>query len=346
MTILYIKTHNVTGLKYFGKTQKSDYHKYRGSGSYWCNHIKKYGYDVTTEMYAQFDETNIFELKILKDVAMSFSLKNNIVSSDEWANQILEYGTDGYQKGYFHSSHTLLKLSKSRKMVTENGKTVAENASIKASETKKSSAWKNKYEKKRIEKFRKTIFEVDENGIKKSTKIAINSAKTMSKIKDNGKSIRQEATSKMIKTKNIRDEYGKTIWDKVGEKTSKRMKDPLQNKNIGSNIYNNGIKEIRINSNIIPDGFVKGRLQVGSWYNNGELQNRFFENEIPEGYSKGKIKKYKFNNGIVEVYEKECPEGFVLGQLFKKSWFTNGIQSKLFKENEIPPIGWYLGRTL
>ena len=51
MTIyyLYIKTHNITGLKYLGYT-KQDPCKYKGSGKHWTNHIKKHGYDVTTEI--------------------------------------------------------------------------------------------------------------------------------------------------------------------------------------------------------------------------------------------------------------------------------------------------------
>lgn len=51
MTIyLYKKTHNVTGLKYLGKTISNNPHKYKGSGDYWIPHIKKHGYDVTTEI--------------------------------------------------------------------------------------------------------------------------------------------------------------------------------------------------------------------------------------------------------------------------------------------------------
>ena len=50
MTIyLYVKTHNKTGLKYLGKTQRNPF-KYKGSGLMWSSHIKKYGNDVTTEI--------------------------------------------------------------------------------------------------------------------------------------------------------------------------------------------------------------------------------------------------------------------------------------------------------
>ena len=51
MTIyLMVKTHNVTGLKYLCKTKRKDPYKYKGSGDYWIPHIKKHGYDVTTEI--------------------------------------------------------------------------------------------------------------------------------------------------------------------------------------------------------------------------------------------------------------------------------------------------------
>ena len=53
---LYIKTHNITGLKYLGKT-KQDPFKYKGSGKRWRYHIRKHGNDVTTEVIGVF-ETN------------------------------------------------------------------------------------------------------------------------------------------------------------------------------------------------------------------------------------------------------------------------------------------------
>lgn len=51
MTIyyLYIKTHNITGLKYLGKTTKDPY-KYLGSGTDWLKHLKQYGTDITTDI--------------------------------------------------------------------------------------------------------------------------------------------------------------------------------------------------------------------------------------------------------------------------------------------------------
>jgi len=95
MTTLYIKTHNVTGLKYFGKTTQEDYHKYKGSGTHWKSHIAVHGYDVTTEFCAQFDETDPNQRALLVEYALEFSEENNIVKSKEWANLIPENGIDG-----------------------------------------------------------------------------------------------------------------------------------------------------------------------------------------------------------------------------------------------------------
>lgn len=89
-TYLYIKTHNTTGLKYFGKTTKEDPYKYMGSGKYWCRHLKVHGNNVSTEILGYFvDEAEC----IL--AATNFSNINMIVESDEWANFRIETGIDG-----------------------------------------------------------------------------------------------------------------------------------------------------------------------------------------------------------------------------------------------------------
>ena len=49
MIYLYLKTHNLTGLKYLGKTIKDPY-EYSGSGIVWTRHLKSHGNDVTTEI--------------------------------------------------------------------------------------------------------------------------------------------------------------------------------------------------------------------------------------------------------------------------------------------------------
>jgi len=92
-TFLYIKTHNKTGLKYFGKsTMKTieDVNNYTGSGIIWVNHLKEHGYDFTTEIYGYY-----IDREVCKESARFFSIENNIVESEEWANKIIENGING-----------------------------------------------------------------------------------------------------------------------------------------------------------------------------------------------------------------------------------------------------------
>jgi len=92
-TYLYVKTHNPTGLKYFGKTTK-DPNKYRGSGTHWLRHIAKHGNDVTTEIIGYFIDKNQCE-----EAALKFSAEHNICESSSWANMIVENGLDGGDTG-------------------------------------------------------------------------------------------------------------------------------------------------------------------------------------------------------------------------------------------------------
>jgi hypothetical protein len=113
MTIyLYIKQHAKTGMKYFGRTEKSNPWTYLGSGSYWKNHITKHGKEFieTLAVFEFDDQTNC------TNFALSFSKKNNIVESKEWANQCLEDGLwQGGSKGMTQSPESNLKRSKSLK---------------------------------------------------------------------------------------------------------------------------------------------------------------------------------------------------------------------------------------
>ncbi|HET8688408.1 MAG TPA: NUMOD3 domain-containing DNA-binding protein [Methanosarcina sp.] len=105
-TWLYIKQHNITGLKYFGKTTRNPY-SYIGSGTYWRRHLKLHGRDVTTlwcQLFNSEDE--------IKKFALEFSNKNNIVESKEWANLRPEDGLEGGSiPGHKRSIETREKLS-------------------------------------------------------------------------------------------------------------------------------------------------------------------------------------------------------------------------------------------
>lgn len=113
-TYLYVKTHNVTGLKYFGKTT-SKRKNYKGSGTYWLAHIKKYGYDVTTEIVGYFTDPE----ECMK-FALDFSTKNNIVESEEWANLSVENGRDGGDTFTYKSDVEKQTINEKRKQQHKN----------------------------------------------------------------------------------------------------------------------------------------------------------------------------------------------------------------------------------
>jgi hypothetical protein len=89
-TWLYIKKHNQTGLKYFGKTTGKDPIKYPGSGKYWVRHLVAHSNDTTTIWCHLYDNK-----ETLMEEAIAFSKYHNISNSSEWANLKPENGVDG-----------------------------------------------------------------------------------------------------------------------------------------------------------------------------------------------------------------------------------------------------------
>lgn len=94
MIYLYVKTHNITGLKYLGKTIQDPF-KYKGSGKYWTRHIKKYGNNVTTEIIFQTEDKELFRKK-----AIFYSEYFCIVENKNWAKISREEGQGGNTNNY------------------------------------------------------------------------------------------------------------------------------------------------------------------------------------------------------------------------------------------------------
>lgn len=97
-TYLYIKKHTLTGMLYFGKTNRSEkflLEKYNGSGRHWNNHLKKHGKEfVKTIWYRIFnDEHDCIEF------AEFFSEFFDISKSKKWANEKPETGLGGGSNG-------------------------------------------------------------------------------------------------------------------------------------------------------------------------------------------------------------------------------------------------------
>jgi len=93
MTIyLYIKTHQITGLKNLGQTSSKNPDKYLGSGLYWKAHLKVHGIEHTTEILRE-----CIDKEDLKFWGLHFSNLWNVVESNEWANLKIEQGDGGRQ---------------------------------------------------------------------------------------------------------------------------------------------------------------------------------------------------------------------------------------------------------
>jgi hypothetical protein len=107
---LYTKTHNKTGLRYLGKTNSTDPHKYKGSGDYWLPHLEKHGYDVTTEILREC-QTN----DEVKHWGKHYSQLWNIVDERDdcgkktWANLKPEEGDGGTTSAIQNKPERLLK---------------------------------------------------------------------------------------------------------------------------------------------------------------------------------------------------------------------------------------------
>jgi hypothetical protein len=122
-TYLYVKTHNITGLKYFGKTT-TNRKRYRGSGTYWLRHLKKHGYDISTEIIGYF-----INQEECTNFAINFSIENDIVNSRLWANERLENGLDGGDTTSQKDETSIKEIVKKRKQ-TISKKTPEEKSSI------------------------------------------------------------------------------------------------------------------------------------------------------------------------------------------------------------------------
>tara|TARA_Y100001933_G_C18863677_1_gene507028 strand:- start:82 stop:654 length:573 start_codon:yes stop_codon:yes gene_type:complete len=83
---LYLKTHNLTGKKYLGQTVRDPF-TYKGSGTLWRRHLKRYGNDVTTEVLFESDNRKKFT-----SIAIDYSKNLNVVESKKFLNLIDEDG--------------------------------------------------------------------------------------------------------------------------------------------------------------------------------------------------------------------------------------------------------------
>ena len=108
---LYVKTHNVTGLKYLGQTSKSDPHRYAGSGKYWLRHLKKHGNDWTTEILCESENK-----QTINEMGIYYSNLWKVVENNNWANLKPESG-DGAAFGIYNPMKNPLVFEKQQTII-------------------------------------------------------------------------------------------------------------------------------------------------------------------------------------------------------------------------------------
>lgn len=115
-TVLYIKEHSKTGLRYFGKTTNIDeVLTYTGSGKHWKRHINIHGKEFVktiwvSEVFTSYEDLNEF--------ALFFSSFFDITSSTKWANLKEETGIDG--GAYLYGDANPSRRPEVRKKISES----------------------------------------------------------------------------------------------------------------------------------------------------------------------------------------------------------------------------------
>ena len=232
ITHLYIKTHNATGLKYFGKTTSKDPFKYSGSGKYWLRHLKSHGKDISTKIVASFTKEQKEEMV---EFALFFSEFFNIVESNEWANLEPENGINGGSIGRMVSKETKQKMSKAKQNMSKETKlklSIAHKGKIVSKETKQ-----------KMSKIAKKRFSIPENNSMFGKNHTKESKLKMSKNKKGkpstflGKQHSDETKQKMSKARqNISEETRLKI--SVSAKNRPKIKCQYCNKEMAQSSYN------------------------------------------------------------------------------------------------------------
>ena len=264
---------------YFGKSFRADIFQYTGSGKIWTDYIKKYQKFAIETIWVSdvyFDSIEI------QKAALQFSLENDIISSEIWANSKLENGIDG---GIL-SKESKLKISQQRK-------------GIKHSPGTSGLIWINDGVRRQCIK---TDAQLPE-GWSYGYKIDADKIKGM-----------QSVLNKKIFNNGSINKYfilgseppGWILGSIVQEKRKQSQF------NAGKFLFNDGISEQYFNIEDAPDGWIRGELKTkqrkskkgkvglsGSKngvygkvaYHDGKRFKWFFKDQQPDGWILGKPKK-------------------------------------------------------
>jgi hypothetical protein len=222
--------------------------------------------------------------------------------------------TNQTSTGYMLSKESLVKgIQTKNNNIDENGLNSHQRIGKKSSKTKNTYLWQTTTKLEMIKNLRdSSLNNIDENGLNSHQRSGANSVKTKNRdIDENGlnghqraglvardtknkinestgKTIYQTSTEKMLKTMST-DEWKNTTGKSLCEFRKNYMNSKETNCRFDSKWINNGVSEKFIpREELVPDGFVDGRLLQGHKYNNGLNEISIKDGEkIPDGFVKG-----------------------------------------------------------
>jgi hypothetical protein len=236
-TFLYIKE-TPLGLKYLGKTTQDPY-TYKGSGIYWCNHLKKNNFTIndikTTILFETTDHNE------LKEKGLYYSELYDIVNNEKWANLKPEIGDGGSGEMKSDVKKKIKNTMKGKKLIWSEETIKKRNEKLKgrkmppcSEETKIKIGLANKLWK------HKPLTEETKKKISESNKgrIVTNETKTKISIKRKGKK-HSEETKKRLSEIN----KDKIVSETTKIKMSKNKNNVKKVLNTETNIIYNTIKD-------------------------------------------------------------------------------------------------------
>ncbi len=139
-TLLIVKEHNITGLRYFHKTTKLDkVDTYAGSGKYWLRHLKKYGNDWRNLWVSEV----FYDKNLCEEFALAFSELHQVDTSDKWANLILENGINGGDNPMSRTPEVIAKRVETFKQTAKENPWKQSDSFKEARSLDKSNYWKS-----------------------------------------------------------------------------------------------------------------------------------------------------------------------------------------------------------
>ncbi len=150
---LYLRKHNVTGMKYLGWSKDPNARNYEDRESVWSKHLKEHGNDYTTEILFESEDPNEVTTR-----AVGYSIANQIWDNPKFANQMLENARTGSVTKRWRSKEMNAKLAQREQDIKNDPvKSEARRKNQSASQTKAQAEFSKHPEKVEARRAKKSV---------------------------------------------------------------------------------------------------------------------------------------------------------------------------------------------